>query len=203
MQVALFVGVASLAGSVLAAAIDINSNLAADSPTLQGWVLISQVAAAAGLLRLGVLLRSTSFLVLGALIGLIAIEEAFHVLNPIASRLADLAQIANEWTSIRLSVLSGALIYGLVALAGLLMLVWSHRHGSQAERRVVRNLAWMLLAGGFFGGPISVLSTLGNGRRWLFIEEFGESVVFAVIVGYVAGLVVLRRREGDALARLG
>jgi hypothetical protein len=147
------------------------------------------------LILLGLKVRSRSFGILGLLILAIVIEESFHVLNPVAAHLAGIARWANGWTDLRLAVLNGALIYGGIAAVGLAIILASHRHGSVGERLVVRNLTGFLIAAGFFGGPISVLSELGNYRRWLFIEEFGEATVFAIIAGYVSGLVALMPRR--------
>jgi hypothetical protein len=53
----------------------------------------------------------------------------------------------------------------------------------------VRNIAFLLLIGGFFGGPISMVASMGYRPRWIFIEEFGEAVVFAIMAGYIVGVV--------------
>jgi hypothetical protein len=198
-QVALFVSGAFLAGAVLAAGIDLYSDAGWDSPILQGWTLIPQVLSAAGLLWLGRTRRSASFVILGCLIGLVVVEEAFHVLNAVEASLTAIATWGAEWSSVRVNTLRLVLVYCLVALVGLIMLAISHRYGSKGERHVVRNLALLLVIAGFFGGPISTLSLLSSRRRWLFIEECGEAVVFALIAGYVAGLVV--PTAGEAMAR--
>jgi hypothetical protein len=175
-QVALFAGVAFLAGTLVAAAVDLRSGIGWSSPTLQAWTLVPQVACAAGMTYIGYRRNSRAFYILGALIVLIVIEEAFHVLNPVSEWLGRNA----TW----------ALIYGLVAFIGLIGLALSHRFGSDVERPVVRNLAILLILGGFFGGPVSVVAARTNQLRWLFVEEFGEALVFAIIGGYVAGLSV-------------
>ena len=46
-EVALFVGVAFLAGTLVAAALDLHSGIGWSSPTLQAWALVPQVASAA------------------------------------------------------------------------------------------------------------------------------------------------------------
>lgn len=197
-QVAGFVAAVFATGAVLAVAVDLHSSPGWDSPVLQAWTLVPQTLAAVGLLVLARTRGSTAFMVLAGLISLVVIEEAFHVLNPVAAWLAEIARWANEWSEVRISVLNGVLIYGLVAMVGFALLAASHWSGSMTERPIVRNLAVLLLAGGFFGGPISTLSTMGNRRRWIFVEEFGEALVFALIAGYVAGLLVaLTRRTTD------
>ena len=156
--------------------------------------MLSQTLAAVGLFVLGRWRRSVSFAVLGVLISLVVIEEAFHVLNPVSEWLADVADIENRWNTVRLGVLNGALIYGFVAVVGVSLLLVSHWHGSPAERRVVRNIALLLLIGGIFGGPISTAAYWTEDvRRVVFVEEVGETLVFAAMVGYVAGLVVFTR----------
>jgi fluoride ion exporter CrcB/FEX len=132
--------------------------------------------------------------VLASFIGLIVIEEAFHVLNPVSAWLAELVGIENSWSTVRLSLLNGLLIYGVVAAVGVTLLVISHWRGSLAERRVVRNLAVLLFVAGFFGGPVSTIATFDYDVRLAFLEELGEALVFALVVGYVAGLVALSRR---------
>ena len=117
----------------------------------------------------------------------------FHILNPLARWLADIAFQASRWTDIRSNLLSGTLIFG-----------FSHWRESAGERRVVRNLALLLVAGGFFGGPISTLATVEEPRLWMFIEELGEANVSAIIAGYVSGLVYAAtptRRHADRAAR--
>lgn len=193
-QVALFVAALFVLGGLLAAGLDLADPDRWDPATLQTWTLLPQTLAAAGLLLLGRWRSSLSFTVMGVLIVLIVIEEAFHVLNPVSAWLAELAQIENTWTTVRLGLLNGVLIYGFVALLGLALLVVSHYQGSPAERRVVRNLALLLVVGGIFGGPISTLSYFGDIRVWMFVEECGETIVFAVMAGYVAGLVAVTRR---------
>ena len=190
LQVASFGAAAFTAAAVLVALVDRYSQGRWDSPLLQAWTLIPQALATAGLLHLAKVRNSKAFGILGGLIGLIVIEEAFHVLNPLAAWLARVARWANRWSDVRLSVLDGVLIYGFVALVGLGLLAFSHWHSSPDERPVIRNIALLLLAGGLFGGPISVLSTMGHRRRWVFVEEVGEAIVFALMAGYVAGLVV-------------
>ncbi len=175
-QVALFAGVAFLAGTLVAAAVDLRSGIGWSSPTLQAWTLVPQVACAAGLTYIGYRRNSRAFYILGALIVLIVIEEAFHVLNPVSEWLGRNA----TW----------ALVYGLVAFIGLIGIALSHRFGSDVERPAVRNLAILLILGGLFGGPVSVVAARTNQLRWLFVEEFGEALVFAIIGGYVAGLSV-------------
>lgn len=203
LHVALFVAAAFGAGGVIAAAVDLYSDSGWDSPVLQAWTLVPQVLASGGLLFLGRNARSKSFAILGALVALIVVEEAFHVLNPVAARLAEVARWARQWSDIRLGVLNGALVYGFIAAVGLGMLAVSHWHGSVGERRVVRNLAVLLLMAGIFGGPISILSGMGNYRLWLFIEELGEATVFALIAGYVAGLVALFRAQSTIDSGVG
>lgn len=176
-QVALFVGVVFLAGTLVAAAFDLRHGIGWSSPAVQAWTLVPQVATAAGLMFIGYRRNSRAFYILAGLMLLIVIEEAFHVLNPVSNWLGRIA----TW----------ALIYGLVAFIGLTGLALSHRFGSEVERPVVRNLAILLVLGGFFGGPVSVVASRTNSLRWLFVEEFGEAVVFAIIGGYVAGLSVL------------
>lgn len=172
----MFVGVVFLVGTLVAAAADIRFGIGSSSPRDQAWTLVPQVATAAGLLFIGYRRHSRAFYILAGLIALIAIEEAFHVLNPVSEWLGRHA----TW----------ALIYGLVALVGLGGLGLSHRLGSEVERPVVRNLAILLILGGLFGGPVSVVAARTNQLRWLFVEEFGEGLVFAIIGGYVAGLCV-------------
>jgi hypothetical protein len=175
-QVALFVAVAFLGGTLVAATIDVISGIGWSSPTLQAWALVPQVVSAAGLVYIGYRRSSRAFYILGGLIVLIVIEEAFHVLNPVSDWLAR----NSTW----------ALVYGLVAFIGLLGLALSHRFGTETERPVVRNLAILLILGGIFGGPVSVVASRTNQPEWLFVEEFGEALVFAIIGGYVAGLAV-------------
>lgn len=201
LQVAWFVAAVFAAAAALMAAVDLYSNPGWGSPVLQAWTLVPQMLVVIGLFVLGRTRGSTAFMVLAGLVGLIVIEEAFHVLNPVAAWLARIARWANQWSDVRLSVLNGVLIYGLVALVGLTLLAVSHWRGSATERPVVRNIALLLLAGGFFGGPVSTLSTMGHRRRWIFIEEFGEAIVFALMAGYVAGLVIaLLPRSSDRSA---
>jgi hypothetical protein len=197
-QVALFVTALFLVGGLLAAGLDLADADRWDPATLQTWTLLPQTLAAGGLFLLGRWRSSLSFTVMGVLIALIVIEEAFHVLNPVSAWLAEVAQIENSWTTVRLGLLNGVLIYGFVALLGVALLVVSHYQGSPAERRVVRHLALLLVVGGIFGGPISTISYFGDIRVWMFVEECGEAIVFAVMVGYVAGLVALTRRVATA-----
>lgn len=201
-QVAWFVAAFFLVGAVVAAGVDLVDAERWDAATLQSWTLVSQALAAIGMLELGRLHSSFSFAVLGILIGLIVIEEAFHVLNPISAWFAEVAQIENTWTTVRLGLLNGLLIYGFVAVLGITMLVVSHYHGSPAEQRVIRNLALLLFVGGVFGGPISTAGNWGDIRMWMFVEECGEAIVFAAIAGYVGGLVALTRSDPTASPRV-
>lgn len=200
-EVATFVAAVFVVGGILTAGLDYADADLYDPTTLQGWTLLAQTLAAVGLFLLARWRRSVSFAVLGVLISLIVIEEAFHVLNPVSDWLAGVADIENQWNTVRLSVLNGALIYGFVFVIGVSLLLFSHWRGSPAERRVVRNIAILLLIGGIFGGPISTASYwTEETRRVVFIEEVGETLVFAGIVGYVAGLVVLSRRRAESLS---
>jgi hypothetical protein len=188
-QVATVVAVVLVGVAVLLAIIDRLSAASWDSPLLQAWTLVPQLISFLGLLFIGRIRRSVAFGVLGVLVGLIFIEEAFHILNPLATWLGEIAFQASRWTDIRSDVLSGTLTYGFVALVGVAFLGLSHWQGSAGERRVVRNFALLLVAGGFFGGPISTLATMEEPRLWMFVEELGEAIVYAVIAGYVGGLV--------------
>ena len=184
----------------MAAALDLANADRWDPANLQAWTLVSQTLSAAGLFVLGRVRNSRSFMVLGFLIALVVVEEAFHVLNPVSAWLADLFDIENRWTTVRLSVLNGVLIYGFVAIIGVTLLLVSHWHGTPAERRVVRNIAILLFVGGLFGGPISTASYwTDETRRVLFVEEVGETLAFAVMVGYVAALVAQTRRGFGAV----
>jgi hypothetical protein len=200
-QVLTFVAAVFVGGGILTAGLDFTEANRQDPTTLQGWTLLSQTLAAVGLFVLARWRRSVSFAVLGLLITLIVIEEAFHVLNPVEEWLAAVAGIENRWNTVRLGVLNGALIYGFVALIGVSLLLVSHWHGSPAERRVVRNIAILLLIGGIFGGPISTSAYWTEDiRRVVFVEEVGETLVFAVMVGYIAGLLALLRRRTEQLS---
>jgi hypothetical protein len=191
-----FVTAVFVAGGILAAALDLADADRWDATTLQAWTLLAQALVAVGLFLLGRWRRSVSFALLGVLIALIVVEEAFHVLNPVSAWLSDVANIENRWNTFRLSVLNGALIYGFVAVIGVALLLFSHWHGSPAERRVVRNIAVLLFVGGLFGGPVSTASYwTDDPRRIIFIEEVGENMVFAVMVGYVSALLVFARRR--------
>lgn len=195
-QVMTFVTALFVIGGILAAVLDVATESEWDPAILQAWTLVAQTLTAVGLFVLGRWRHSMSFTVLGVLISLIVIEEAFHVLNPVSDWLAAMANIESRWTTVRLSVLNGVLIYGFVAILGVALLLVSHWRGSPAERRVVRNIAILLLIGGIFGGPISTSSYwVEDTRRVIFIEEIGETLVFAVMVGYVAALVFLTRRR--------
>jgi hypothetical protein len=160
-----------------------------DSPLLQAWTLVPQALAAAALLYIGKVRRSTAFWIMGILVGLIFIEEAFRVMNPVESSMRGLVSWVSERLGASRALVSGLFVYGFVAVVGLGLLALSLWHGSHGERKVVRNLALMLAIGGFFGGPVAVLSTLGDQRMWMFVEEVGEAIVFAVIAAYVAGLL--------------
>ncbi|MEA2000278.1 MAG: hypothetical protein U9N84_00095 [Actinomycetota bacterium] len=198
LRFGLITAVAFLAGSVLALMIDLVTAAGWDAPTLQAWTLVPQILAVSGLLFLGFRCASASFVVLAVLLALVVVEEAFHVLNPIAAKISDAATAGSNWTGFRLTVLIYALIYGLVALIGLVMIFISHQRGSVAERPVVRNLALMLAVGGLIGGPAGAVLSSGRVGRWPYVEELGEAVVFAAIAGYVAGLVVRSRSPRDA-----
>ena len=176
IRVALFVALVFLAGTLVAAVLDLRAGIGWSSPILQTWALVPQVVSAAGLIYIGYRRNSGAFYILGALIVLIVIEEAFHVLNPVSEWLGRNA----TW----------ALVYGLVGFIGLRGFALSHRLGSEVERPAVRNLALLLILGGLFGGPVSVIASRTNQLRWLFVEEFGEALVFSIIGGYVAGLSV-------------
>lgn len=203
-HVMMYVAAVFVLGGVVAAMLDLAEPDRWDPAKLQAWTLVSQTLSAAGLFVLGKLLKSRSFIVLGFLISLVVIEEAFHVLNPVSAWLADLFDIENKWNTVRLSVINGALIYGFVAIIGVTFLLVSHWHGTPAERRVVRNIAILLFIGGIFGGPISTASYwTDETRRVLFVEEVGETLAFAVMVAYVAALVVQTwRRAGAARAEV-
>jgi hypothetical protein len=160
-----------------------------DSPLLQAWTLVPQFLVAAALLYIGWIRRSKAFWFLGILFALVFIEEAFHVLNPVESSMRGLVGWISERLVVSRTVVNGVLVYGFVAVVGALLLVLSLWHGSRGERQVVRNLAVLLAVGGFFGGPVSLLSNLRNRRMWMFVEEVGEAIVFAGIAAYVAGLL--------------
>jgi hypothetical protein len=197
-QVMTFVTAVFLVGAILAAGLDLTDADRWDPATLQSWTLVPQVFVVVGLFILGRWRRSRSFAVLGVLIALIVIEEAFHVLNPVSAWLAAITGIEETWTDVRLGLLNGVLIYGFVAVVGGTLLIASHWRGSPAERRVVRNIALILLVGGIFGGPISTASNWGDVRTWMFVEECGETAAFAVMAGYVAGLLVASRRRSSS-----
>lgn len=200
-QVAIFVAAVSVAGGILTAGLDFADADRYDPTTLQGWTLLSQTLAAVGLFVLARWRHSVSFAVLGVLVSLIVIEEAFHVLNPVSDWLAGVADIENRWNTVRLSVLNGALVYGFVAVIGVALLLFSHWRGSPAERLVVRNIAILLLIGGIFGGPVSTaVYWTDDTRRVVFVEEVGETLVFAVMAGYIAGLVVSSRLRINPLS---
>lgn len=134
--------------------------------------------------------RSRSYSILAALILLVVVEEAFHVLNPVAARLTTVADWANEWTGVSTGVLAEVLLYGLVAAIGFALLAISYWYGSWNERLAVRTIMMLLLIGGLFAGPVSMLSSADQGGRWLYIEELGEGLAFSLIAGYVLGLIV-------------
>lgn len=203
-HLAIVVAAVLIGAAVFVAAVDRLNKAAWDSPFLQAWTLVPQLISIVGLVFIGVVRRSMTFWVLGALVGLIFLEEAFHILNPLARWLAEIAFQASRWTDIRSNLLSATLIYGFVAMVGVAFLGFSHWRGSAGERKVVRNLALLLVAGGFFGGPISTLATFEEPRLWMFVEELGEAIVYAIIAGYVSGLVyaaIPTRRHTDRAAQ--
>lgn len=195
-QVALFVSVLSLIGAGLAAGIDLADPYRWDPLTLQTWTLGLQALVVLGLIVLARLWRSTSFLVLAVIIALVVLEEAFHVLNPVSEWLAKFVEIENSWSTVRLRVLNGVLIYGFVAVLGVSLLVVSLTLGSPGERHVVRNVAIMLFIAGAFAGPVSIVTYwLPQVRDWILVEESGETLVFVVMIGYIAGLLTLVRTQ--------
>ena len=192
-QVAVFATATFLVGAFLAVVIDIVAANNWDAGTVQGWTLVPQLATAAGFYYLGKNEQSRSFTVMAVLVVVIIIEETFHVMNPLAVWLVDRARELSDWSGIRFGFLAVGLIYGVIAAIGFAMILLAYRQGTASERIVVRNMTLLLIVGGLFGGPIGAAGALGNQRRWLFIEEFGEAVVFALIAGYTAGLVRLSR----------
>ena len=176
------------------AAVDRLSEGGWDSPLLQAWTLVPQLLVAAALLYIGRLRRSKAFWYLGILFALVFIEEAFHVLNPVEASMRGLVNSVSEGFGVSRTVVNGLFVYGLVAVIGVGLLALSLWHASHGERKVVRNLALLLAVGGFFGGPVSLLSNLRNRRMWMFVEEVGEAIVFAGIVAYVAGLLYAAAR---------
>ena len=134
-QVMTFVAALFVVGGVLAAGLDLADSDGWDPATLQSWTLVAQMLAAIGLFVLGRWRHSLSFTVLGVLIALIVVEEAFHVLNPVSEWLADVADIENRWNTVRLSVLNGVLIYSFVALIGVALLLVSHWRGRTRHAR--------------------------------------------------------------------
>jgi hypothetical protein len=202
-QAAVLVAVTLCGVTIVVACLDRYARTSWDSPLLQDWTLLPQGLSAIGLLYLAKARHSTAFAILGVLIGLVIIEDAFHILNPLADRLARVALWARRWTEIRLGVLNGALIYGFVAIVGLSLLAVSHWHGSPDERPVIRSFTALLLVGGFFGGPVSIVAALESPGRLTFVEELGEAMVFAVMAGYVAGLVATLIERRGRIGRPG
>lgn len=198
-QVALFVSVVSLIGAGVAVGADLADPYRWDPLTLQAWTLVLQTLAVVGLIALAGLWRSMSFFVLAVIVALVVLEEALHVLNPVSEWLARLVEIENSWSTVRLRVLNGVLIYGFVAVLGVSLLVVSHKFGSAGERHVIRNMAVMLFIAGAFAGPVSIVTYwLPEVRDWILVEESGETLVFAVMLGYIAGLLTLVRTQSRA-----
>lgn len=189
MQVAVYVAAGFVAAALLVTAIDYSTDFRPDSSLIQAWTLVPQVVVVLGLVYIGYVRSSRTFWVLGALVALVLIEEAFHVLNPVEVSMRGLVGRISEGTGVDRAIVNGMAVYGLVALIGLGFLAYSLLKGSRSERKVVRNIAVLLAIGWFFGGPVSVLSRSDDGRLLAFIEEVGEAVVFALLAGYVSGLV--------------
>jgi len=191
LRIAVLLSVWLIAGAGVAGVADRLSGADSSMPLLQDWTLIPQALAASGLGWLAYKRGCRAFWILGGLIGLIAVEEQFHILNPVAAWL----DAAAQWTRQRIAIphtgLSALRIYMAVAMTGFLLLALSYLAGSASERLVVRNVSLLLVLGGIFGGPVSVLSAALGSRNWQTAEESGEAVVFAIIAGYVGGLIAL------------
>ena len=192
-QVAVFVAASFLTGALLAIAIDVLAAESWDAAALQAWTLLPQIASGAGLFYMGRRDAHRSFIIMAALIALIVIEEAFHVLNPLTSFLEETAGSLPGWGDGRVTLLHNLAIYSLIAAVGAAFILLAFRSAQVEEKPVIRNLTLLLIAGGVFGGPLSIASVFGGTRRWLYLEELGEAVVFAVIAGYVVGLMARSR----------
>lgn len=201
-QVATFVAAVFAAAAVVVAAIDRSVESSWDSVLLQNWSLLPHALATAGLFYIVGAHKSRTFWSLGTLFGLIFIEEAFHVLNSLAGEQSRVARWVSRGTGLSWNVAGWVVLYGAVAIVGFAFLAFAYWQASTAERKVVRNLAVLLAIGGLFGGPISSLAALEDPRRLTFVEEFGEAIAYAVMAGYVAGLVaaVYTRRSRDSSA---
>ena len=142
-----------------------------DSPLLQNWSLVTQAAATAGLLFVGLARRSRSLLVVTFLMGLIFVEEAFHVLtwfNGIERRVG--RRIATV-TPLSADVAGWVVLYAGIAAVGLAFLAYAYWSAVVAERRVVRNFTLLLAVGGLFGGVVSATAALVDPARLTFVEE--------------------------------
>ena len=202
-RIALIAGASFAAVAVLALAVDLRSGNSWDAQTLQASALFTQVAAGLGLWYLGRIHRSRGFVLLAVLVTLVAFEEAFHILNPLAELLSSLARAVADLLGLRAGVLAAGFIYGFVAAAGFALIILAYLGADVSERRVVLNLTILLVVGGIFAGPVGALGHLGNPRFWVHLEEFGEAIVFTAVGGYVAGLVALSPSFDSDANRLG
>jgi hypothetical protein len=205
-QLASFVAVSLVVVATVVGVIDRVTRAGWDSPLLQNWSLVTQAAATAGLLFVGLARRSRSLLVVTFLMGLIFVEEAFHVLtwfNGIERRVG--RRIATV-TPLSADVAGWVVLYAGIAAVGLAFLAYAYWSAVVVERRVVRNFALLLAVGGLFGGVVSATAALVDPARLTFVEELGESFAYAVIAGYVAGLVYVAatpRLGGDPMRPSG
>jgi len=187
-QVALFVAASFVIFALVVAVIEHVRGPGWGWPLLQQWSLVPHSLAVGGLLYIGIVHRSRAFLTLGALLGLALVEEAFHPLNSAARVQVRAAVKLSRWTGIEWDAMSRIVLYGFVGVVTVAFLVLAYWQASRAARRVVRNVALLLVVAGLFGGPIYVLAGTGDSLQWMFVEELGEAVAYALIAGYVAGL---------------
>ena len=166
-----------------------NSDAPWGLPLLQGWTLVPQALSALLLAYLAVIRTSGAFWRVAILLSLVALEEAFHVLNVFVTLTRQPVRWVADAVQINDDVVGGILTYGLVAVVGVAILASALLNGSIAERRVVRNLAALLLVGGFVAAVGSILAAVSDRSFVVYVEETGESVVFAVMAGYLIGLV--------------
>ena len=192
-EVASFVAATGMAISLLAVTVTLSNGetLAhgAGNPLIDGWRLTQTGLAAVGMVIVGVRARSLALSVFAAVLSAVAAGEQTSWISGLGGWLGDRLDLtaATNWIGAPPDAWGEFLVFVGVATL-LLIVVFALPNRRHKRQTAVLTLLLALLF--LFSAVFDLLAAAGSDLPFGWIEEVGELVVVALLLGYVSGLLV-------------